>query len=130
MNPFSNWTQADVDAHNRRAKQNVGEQLLPYENRRLSSRAKPEQIVRHEPVAETVREDSNAARVSIRITSYRRRLLDPDNLCPKYFVDCLRYAEIIKDDRDQDIELTVRQSKVKTRQEERTEIEITAAQLQ
>lgn len=103
------WTQAQLDA---------------YENRRLSSSAKPEQAVCHEPVAEAVRENADAARVSIRITSYRRRLLDPDNLCPKYFIDCLRYAGLIKNDREQDIELTVRQSKVKTKQEERTEIDL------
>lgn len=63
--------------------------------------------------------------VHVIIVSYRRRLLDPDNLCPKYFIDCLRYAGIIKNDTPDDIHLHVGQRKVKTKQEERTEIEIT-----
>ena len=60
----------------------------------------------------------------VTVTSYRVRLLDPDNLCIKYHIDGLRYAGVIRDDTTNDIELFVRQFKVKTRQEERTEIEV------
>lgn len=63
-------------------------------------------------------------RVRVRVTSFRVRLLDPDNLCPKYFIDCLRYANCIRDDRQQDITLEVRQEKVESKLLERTEIVI------
>lgn len=66
-----------------------------------------------------------AARIVVRITSFRRRLLDPDNLCPKALVDSLRYSGILPDDRPQDIELSIAQEKVAHRREERTEIELT-----
>lgn len=62
-------------------------------------------------------------RVRVRVVSFRSRLCDPDNLCPKYFVDCLRYAGLITDDTPELITLEVSQVKVK-RGEERTEIEI------
>lgn len=97
------------------------EQYIAYEARRLSSHPKPEQVVRDEPLAEEERETKNPARVAVLITSYRKRLLDPDNLCPKHFIDGLRYAGIIPNDRPQDITLQVRQEKSK---DERTEIEI------
>jgi hypothetical protein len=76
-------------------------------------------------VGEEAREAGDATRFSVRVTSYRRRLIDPDNLCPKFFIDCLRYCGAIPDDRAQDITLEVRQEKVKRKQDERTEIEVT-----
>lgn len=88
---------------------------------------KPEPIVRDEPVAEKNGEDRNSTRLHVRVTSYRRKLIDPDNLCPKYFIDCLRMAEYISDDSAKDITLQVEQFKVKTSGEERTEIEISPA---
>ena len=51
-------------------------------------------------------------------------MLDPDNLCPKYFVDGLRYAGIIPDDTARDIVLHISQEKVDKKEEERTEITI------
>lgn len=70
-------------------------------------------------------EDRDSASISVRIVSFRKRLIDPDNLCPKYFIDCLRYSQLIPDDRAQDINLQVQQQKVKSKAEERTEITIT-----
>jgi len=84
---------------------------------------KPEQAVRHEPVAKEERKDSHPGIVQVRVVSFRSRLLDPDNLCPKYFIDCLRYAKLIKDDNQSEIELSVKQVKVK-KDQERTEIEL------
>lgn len=84
----------------------------------------PEPPVRHEPVAAPPGEACYTMRVRIRVTSFRVRLLDPDNLCPKYFIDCLRYANCIRDDRQQDISLEIRQEKVASKLLERTEIEI------
>ena len=66
----------------------------------------------------------------VRICSFRRRLLDSDNLIggSKYFIDGLRHAGLIPDDRPQDITLEVCQEKVKRKEDERTEIEITPLQ--
>lgn len=86
-----------------------------------SPRPVPQQAPRHEPVAAQERETGHASRLLVSVTSYRKRLCDPDNLCPKYFIDCLRYAQIIPDDRPQDIELRVSQEKSK---QERTKITI------
>lgn len=85
---------------------------------------KPEQNVPNAPDGKNARKAINAGRILVRVTSYRFRLLDPDNLCPKYFIDCLRYAEIIPNDREEDISLEVRQVKVNRRGEERTEIQV------
>lgn len=86
--------------------------------------AEPEPPVQNESMAAQSGKAKDAKRVSVSVTSFRCRLVDPDNLCPKYFVDCLRYAGLIQDDRAQDIELTVRQEKVAAKAAERTEIEL------
>lgn len=87
-----------------------------------ASGAKPQQAVHDGPLGKAKGEKSHPGRFYVRVISYRRVLLDPDNLCPKYLVDCLRYAEIIPNDRPQDIELRTTQVKVATAEEERTEI--------
>jgi len=104
------WSQQDYDA---------------FQARRSSSRPIPKPIVQHEPLAEAQGKEAHPAKIQVRITSYRRRLLDPDNLAGgcKFFVDCCRYAKLIPDDRPQDIILETRQEKV-GRGQERTEIEI------
>lgn len=88
--------------------------------------AEPQQAVRDEPVGAKEGKGGNPGRVSVRVTSYRRRLIDPDNLCPKYFVDACRYSRLINDDSAAHIEFTAAQIKVATKDEERTEIEISA----
>lgn len=99
-------------------------ELAAYEARRLSSRSQFELAVRAEPVAAPARETGDPSRVRVRVVSFRRKLCDPDNLCPKYFVDCLRYAGLIPDDREADIILEVRQVRVAGKTEERTEVEV------
>lgn len=126
-NPFANWTMAEVEAHNRRVRKEYG----PAPDR-LPSSPEPQQAIRHEPVGPPPREESHPARYVVRITSYRcGTLLDPDNLAGgvKYFVDSLRYAGLIPDDRPQDIELQTAQVKVSKRNEERTEITVRACDL-
>jgi hypothetical protein len=81
--------------------------------------------VRNEPVGPKAGEAGNPTRVHVSVTSIRTRLCDPDNLCPKYFIDCLRYAELIPNDRPQDITLSVSQEKCAHIDEERTIIELT-----
>ncbi len=70
-------------------------------------------------------EGFSANRIAIRFISRRTRLLDPDNLTPKYLLDGLRYAGLIYDDRAQDITVQTEQEKVKFKAEEETVIEIT-----
>jgi len=78
-------------------------------------------------VAKVAGEEGYCQRFSVRITSYRVRLLDPDNLCGKYFVDCLRYSGIIPDDTATVVDYSIRQEKVRTKAEEATLIEVSVA---
>ncbi len=80
--------------------------------------------VRDEPLATPEGKEENSKRRVLRYTSYRCRLTDPDNICPKYFTDALRYCGAIPDDTLQDIELQIRQKKVAHRSQEKTLIEI------
>lgn len=89
--------------------------------RGAASGAEPQPVVRDEPVAAPARETRDAGRVRVCVVSFRARLCDPDNLCPKYFIDCLRYAGLIVDDAPDCITLEVRQVRCR-RHEQRTEI--------
>jgi hypothetical protein len=68
----------------------------------------------------------NSPKYRVRIRSHRVRQLDLDNLYGgvKYFVDALRYAEIIPDDDPESISLEVSQEKVKGYKNEKTEVEV------
>lgn len=66
-----------------------------------------------------------SGRVSVCITSFVHRTGDADSFFPKYHIDCLRYAGIISDDTEAEIELTVRQKKIGKSEQARTEILIT-----
>ena len=103
----------------------------PAKARRAPSRAVVEQVILDAPMGPMPRETLYAGRVAVGIVSYRRRLLDPDNLMggAKYFVDALRYAGAFRDDRPQDITLQVAQEKVARKEDERTEITLTPARL-
>lgn len=124
-------TSQDVDRHEARVAAGRGKQLrdLPLvdelerqnENHRISQSPVIESPIRNESVAAKKGKTINPASIHVSVVSFRKRLLDPDNLCPKYFIDCLRYAEIIKNDTAKDIALTVSQVKSDN---ERTEITI------
>jgi hypothetical protein len=58
------------------------------------------------------------------VTSLRRRLIDEDNLCEKYVVDCCRYAGLLPGDGPGTTEIKVRQKKVGSEAEECTVVEI------
>ena len=92
---------------------------------RASSGPEPEQALRDASMEPPKGETLYPGRVSVCVVSYRRRLLDPDNLCAKWFLDACRYARLISDDRPQDITFSVAQEKVRTKEEERTEITLT-----
>jgi hypothetical protein len=98
--------------------------LKQYENktRRPSHSPVVEHPVQDDSLGQVEGEASHAARIAVLVVSFRCRLLDPDNLAPKYFIDGLRYAGLIPNDRQEDIELTVRQVKVEHKTDERTEI--------
>lgn len=71
------------------------------------------------------REEAGQDRYRVGIESRRRRLCDPDNLFVKPIIDALRYARLIADDSLKHIELSISQTKVALKGEERTVITIT-----
>ena len=87
---------------------------------------KPKRPVRNEPLGKKKGKGTHTGRVTVRIKSSRSRLLDTDNLIGgvKYFVDGLRHAGLIHDDREEDIILEVSQAKVSKKEKEKTEIEL------
>lgn len=129
-NPFAGWTEAKIREHHQRlaeSRKAYKERQSPNETnntRHQTPDPKPEQIVRHEPLAKVKRAPENTPRFFIRIESRRLRLLDPDNLCPKYFIDAAKYAKLIPDDTAADIRFTINQVKVKKKDHECTVIEI------
>jgi len=88
--------------------------------------SEPEQAVCDEFLGAECGKAQDAAGCSVSVVSFRRRLLDTDNLIggAKYFIDSLRYANVIPGDRPDQIRLTVEQRKVKSKAKERTEITI------
>ena len=86
----------------------------------------PEPAVRKPAQIENESKERSQAgpRLRVKITSYRCRLLDPDNLCPKFLIDALRYQHLITDDSPEHIILEVRQQKVARKPEEGTLVEI------
>jgi len=107
------------------------ENLKAYEQRRnnkadrVVQSPKPECSFRDEPLGSAPGKESHPTRFKVSIISYRKRLIDPDNLCPKYFIDALRYEGIITDDTAKHIVLEVRQEKTSSKYGEKTVIEIT-----
>jgi hypothetical protein len=89
---------------------------------RKARRPEPEPALCHEPLGSTKGKTKYPASIHVSITSWRLRPVDPDNLCPKYFIDCLKYAGIIPDDTPWDISLEIEQVQVEDRRDEGTEI--------
>ena len=120
------WTQEDYERYARRQQEQA---IRRNQTRDTPSSAQLESPVCDEPVAEAQRAAKNAVgslgRIKVCITSYRQRLLDPDNFAAKYFIDALRYAGAIPDDREEDIIIETRQVRVKGKIAECTEIELT-----
>lgn len=91
-----------------------------------TARAKPQRVISYESVATQTGEGGHTKRSVVRITSHRRRLLDPDNLVGgvKYFVDSIKYAKLIDGDAPENITLEVSQNKVAHKADECTVIEV------
>ena len=62
------------------------------------------------------------SRIQVHVISFRRRLLDEDNLVSKYHNDGLRYCGLLPTDAPQFVSIRTTQEKVAMEEEERTEI--------
>ena len=60
----------------------------------------------------------------VRVTSFRHRLLDEDNICEKYHVDLCRYAGILPSDAPGQTRIVATQEKIRSDEEEYTLVEI------
>lgn len=67
-------------------------------------------------------EDSK--RFLVRVTSVRSRLIDEDNLCEKYVVDCCRYSGLLPGDGPRQTKIKATQREAQKGEEEHTVIEI------
>jgi len=83
------------------------------------------QSLEQSPQAETLSTAGTPRRIRVKFTCWRKRLLDTDNKFGsiKYSLDALRYAGLLKDDRECDIELIVEQIK-STNNKEGTAIDL------
>jgi len=86
---------------------------------------KPKRAPGNVALAKAQTQKADSRRFLVVITSYRRRLLDEDNLCGKYHCDLLRYAGILPSDAPGQTQIQNRQSKVKSKEDEKTVIEVT-----
>lgn len=84
-----------------------------------------ERAAGHAALGQDQGQEGPAGRVHLRIVSVRKRLLDPDNLSPKWLIDCLRYCGAINGDEPDKISLETTQRKAGKGEEEHTIIEIT-----
>lgn len=71
--------------------------------------AQPQPALRHEPLGAAAGKEQVPRRIRVSLTAYRGKLADPDNLCAKYIIDCLRYCGAIADDDAKHIEVCIRQ---------------------
>ncbi len=84
-----------------------------------------ERRARARPLATRKAKTRHSGRFLVRITSFRVRLIDEDNLCEKYFCDCCRYAGILPEDSADVAKIEVAQVKVAHKADEKTVIQIT-----
>jgi len=87
--------------------------------------AKLEQDTWHGTLAAQPVEASATSRIHIRFESVRKRLCDPDNICEKWTLDCLRYIGVIRGDEPDKITLETTQRKAAKGEAEHTQITIT-----
>lgn len=78
----------------------------------------------HEPLEAKEVEGSGSQRFLVRVVSYRKRLLDEDNLCEKFHVDLCRYSGALFGDEAGTTKIETSQIKIGKGQEEKILIEI------
>lgn len=115
--------------------QSMGGATKPAKSQGIASNDHPD-TDRRTPVAQPERGSGDGALAAaqakegdpafyvVRVTSYRTRLLDTDNLVPKWHIDALRYAGILPADSPDCCQVITTQRKVAKRTEERTELTI------
>ena len=85
-------------------------------------------VLERDPRARTVGKVQIQGKVGSRflavVTSYRRRLLDEDNLCCKYVIDLCRYSGVLPSDAPGITKIEVRQEKVGSKEQEFVRVEI------
>lgn len=101
-----------------------GKTLYEIFNNGQTPHANAQPDIGHEPLATPEAKEANPSRVRVSIKAFRAHDADADALVPKWFIDCLRYAGIIKNDTRRDIILEVEEC-LCSKQDERTEIEVT-----
>jgi hypothetical protein len=95
--------------------------LKANEDRNRLQNTESQHVIRHDPLEKAPAQAWCSRKVIVSITSFRKRLIDPDNLCPKYLIDGLRYAGLISGDSPDLVTLQI--SQVKSHRE-RTVVEI------
>ncbi len=91
---------------------------------RSRSNAKPEPVACDAALGASQVQKGTGAKFLVRLRSFRRRLLDEDNLVGKFHTDLCRYASIIPDDAPGIAEIKVSQTKVGSKEKEFVRIEI------
>lgn len=86
--------------------------------------AKLERSAGHAPLEKKKVQGQTGQRFLVRVVSYRRKLLDEDNLCEKYHVDLCRYAGCLFGDEAGTTKIETSQVKVGKGEEEKVRIEI------
>lgn len=99
-------------------------QLLADSVRSARTPAELEPVARDAALGTAQVQDGTGARILVRVTSFRRRLLDEDNLCEKFHTDLCRYAGLIPSDAPGTTKIEVSQEKVGSKEAERVRIEI------
>ena len=77
-----------------------------------------------QPLEDGRAQANHSGKYFVRVVSYRVVLLDEDNLCEKFHVDGLRYAGLLPDDAPGRCRIITTQEKVRTKAEQRTEIQV------
>lgn len=93
-------------------------------DRDAASNSKLEQNPRRAALGPRQKKKGNPDRYVVRIVSVRSRLLDQDNLCPKYAVDFLRYCGAIPSDAPGTTAIETTQRKTQEGEEDHTEIKV------
>lgn len=88
--------------------------------------AKLERNLGHGALGEGQAKAGNPDRFFVRVTSVRRRLIDEDNLCEKYVIDCCRYAGLLPGDGPGTTRIEATQRKAGKEEAEHTVVEIFA----
>lgn len=117
---MARWTEADLNRVT--AKAGYGQLGVCHQGGQQGS--EPEPVVRCQPVEAKEDQGGGSAQFWVRIESIRKRLLDPDNLCPKYHIDCLRYAGVLPDDTAEAVRIETVQRKPRKGEEEGTLIHV------